>query len=162
MALHPDPIPIDGITIVREFEAPIDAVFDAWITPRQFAAWFGAENGEIPVDSVELDATPGGVWKATMFAGPDRFEINWIGEFVAVSRPTKLVIAFSDQALPVGDTADGWGYLTVLLDDLAGRTRMTFHQGGGALPPEQLELAKAGWMSFFEVLDSLLRESQLD
>jgi len=157
MAQHPDPIPIDGITIVREFEAPIDAVFDAWITPRQFAAWFGAENGEIPVDTVELDARPGGVWKATMFAGPDRFEIHWIGEFVTVVRPNKLVIAFTD-----GNPDDGWGYLTVLLDDIAGRTRMTFHQGGGALPPEQLEQAKAGWMSFFEVLDSLLRESQLD
>ena len=162
MSPHPDPIPIDGITIVREFEAPIELVFEAWTTPRQFAVWFGAENGEIPVESVELDATPGGVWKATMFAGPDRFEIHWIGEFVTVNRPKKLVIAFSDQAPSDGSPEAGWGYLTVLLDDLAGRTRMTFHQGGGGLPPEQLELAKAGWMSFFEVLDSLLRQSQLD
>ncbi|MDP9027371.1 MAG: SRPBCC domain-containing protein [Actinomycetota bacterium] len=162
MAPHPDPIPIDGITIVREFEAPIESVFDAWVTPRQFAVWFGAENGEIPVESVQLDATPGGVWKATMFAGPARSEIHWIGEFVTVSRPNRLVIAFSDQPLTGGSPAGGWGYLTVLLDDLAGRTRMTFHQGGGALPPEQLAEAKAGWMSFFEVLDTLLRESQLD
>jgi uncharacterized protein YndB with AHSA1/START domain len=162
MAPHPDPIPIDGITIVLEFDAPIELVFDAWTTPRRFAVWFGAENGEIPVESVELDATPGGIWKATMFAGPDRVEIRWIGEFVTVNRPHKLVIAFSDQALSDGSPDNGWGYLTVLLDDLAGRTRMTFHQGGGALPPEQLEQAKVGWTSFFEVLDALLRESQLD
>jgi uncharacterized protein YndB with AHSA1/START domain len=157
MAKHPDPIPIDGITIVREFEAPIELVFDAWVTARQFAVWFGTENGEIPIESVELDARPGGIWKATMFAGPDRIQINWIGEFVTVNRPNNLVVAFSD-----GSPDDGWGYLTVLLDDLAGRTRMTFHQGGGAMPPEQLEQAKAGWMTFFEVLDGLLRESQLD
>lgn len=157
MAPHPDPIPIDGITIVREFEAPIEQLFDAWITPRQFAVWFGAENDEIPVDTVELDATPGGVAKATMFVGPDRVEINWVGEFVTVIRPSKLVIGFTD-----GDPADGYGYLTVLLDDLAGRTRMTFHQGGGALAPEQLEQAKAGWITCFDVLDGLLRESQLD
>ena len=162
MAPHPDPIPIDGITIVREFEAPIEQVFDAWITPRQFAVWFGAENGEVPVDTVELDATPGGVWKATMFAGPERDEINWIGEFVTVERPGRLVIAFSDQTPSDGRQDDGWAYITVLLDDLAGRTRMTFHQGGGAVPPEQLEQAKAGWMSFFEVLEGLLREAQLD
>jgi uncharacterized protein YndB with AHSA1/START domain len=162
MAPHPDPIPIDGITIVREFEAPIEQVFDAWITPRQFAVWFGAENGEVPVDTVELDATPGGVWKATMFAGPERDEISWIGEFVTVERPGKLVIAFSDQAPSDGSPGEGWAYITVLLDDLAGRTRMTFHQGGGAVPPEQLEQAKAGWMSFFEVLEGLLREAQLD
>ena len=162
MAPHPDPIPIDGITIVREFVAPFALVFDAWTTPRRFAVWFGAENGEIPVDSVELDATPGGIWKATMFAGPEQHEIHWIGEFVTVNRPNKLVIAFRDKAPSGGDPDDGWGYLTVLLDDLAGRTRMTFHQGGGALPAEQLEQAKPGWSSFFEVLDTLLRESQLD
>jgi len=158
MTRHPDSIPIDGITIVREFEAPIGAVFDAWVTPRQFAAWFGGEGGEIPVESVELDARPGGIWKATMFAGPDRVAISWVGEFVTVARPGKLVIAFTD-----GEPEDGWGYLTVLLDDLAGRTRMTFHQGGGGpVAPEQLAQAKAGWMTFFEVLDSLLREAQLD
>jgi uncharacterized protein YndB with AHSA1/START domain len=157
MALHRDPVPIDDITIVREFDAPIESVFDAWTTPRQFAVWFGAENGEVPVDSVELDATPGGIWKATMFAGPHHDEIRWLGEFVAVERPNKLVVAFTD-----GSPDDGWGYLTVLLDDLAGRTRMTFHQGGGSVPPEQLERAKLGWSSFFDVLDGLLRESQLD
>lgn len=157
MTPHPDLIPIDGITIVREFDATVEQVFDAWTTPQQFAVWFGGENGDIPLETVRLDATPGGVWTATMFAGPDRFEIHWIGEFVTVDRPGKLVIAFTD-----GVPEAGWGYLTVLLDDLAGRTRMTFHQGGGALPPEQLELAKAGWQSFFDVLDGLLREASLD
>lgn len=79
-----------------------------------------------------------------------------------MNRPNKLVIALRHTAPSDGDPDGGWGYLTVLLDDLAGRTRMTFHQGGGALPPEQLEQAKPGWSSFFEVLNTLLRESQLD
>ena len=157
MATHPDLIPIDGITIVREFDAPIDQVFDAWVTPRRFAVWFGAENGEIPFESVELDARPGGVWKATMFAGHERHEIHWIGEFVTVDRPIRLVIAFTD-----GSPADGYGYLTVLLDEEAGQTRMTFHQGGVALPPEALAQATAGWQSFFEVLAELLRDAALD
>ena len=157
MAMHRDLVPIDGITIVREFDAPAERVFDAWTTPRQFAVWFGAEDGEIPLDGVDLDARAGGIWKATMFAGPERREIHWIGEFIEVERPSKLVIAFTD-----GSPRDGWGYLTVLLDDLAGRTRMTMHQGGGALPPHELEQARAGWQSFFDVLDVLLRESELD
>ena len=156
-ASHPHPIPIEGFTIVREFDAPAEAVFDAWVTARQFAVWFGGENSEIPVETVELDARPGGVWKATMFAGPERREIHWAGEFVTVERPRSLAIAFTD-----GDPNAGYGYLTVLLEDLGGRTRMTFHQGGGALPPDALEQAKAGWQTFFDVLESLLRDAQLD
>jgi uncharacterized protein YndB with AHSA1/START domain len=159
---HPNPIPIDGITIVREFDAPAEQVFDAWVTARQFAVWFGADNGEIPVETVQLDARPGGVWKATMFAGPERHEIHWTGEFVAVEHPDLLVIAFTDQEAPDGDPAAALGYLTVHLADLAGRTRMTFHQSGGDLPPEELQRAKAGWQSFFDVLDRLLREAPLD
>ncbi len=157
MTPHPNPAPIDGITIVREFEAAIESVFDAWVIPRRFAVWFGGEHGEVPIETVDMDATQGGVWKLTMFAGPERTEIHWVGEFVSVERPSKLVIAFTD-----GNPADGWGYLTVLLDDLDGRTGMTFHQGGGELPPEQLERAKEGWQSFFDVLDALLRDAQLD
>ena len=110
-APHPHPIPIAGFTVVREFDAPLDAVFDAWLG--------------------ELDARP-------------------IGEFVTVDRPSSFVVALAD------------GYLTVLLEDLAGRTRMTFHQGGGDLAPEALAQAKAGWHAFFDALDTLLREAQLD
>ena len=157
MTAHPSPVPIDAMTIVREFDAPVDDVFDAWVTPQRFAVWFGGENGDVPVETVEMDAVAGGVWKLTMFAGPDRVEIHWVGEFVTVTRPSSLVIAFTD-----GDPADGWGYLTVLLDDVDGRTRMTFHQGGGALSAEQIEQAKAGWQGFFDVLDELLRDAQLD
>ena len=109
MAAQPHPIPNDGFTIVREFDAPRDAVFDAL--------------------TVELDAHT----------------------FVTVERPSSFVVALEEA-----------GYLTVLLDDLAGRTRMTFHQGGGALPPEALEQTKAGRQTSFDRLETLLREAQLD
>jgi uncharacterized protein YndB with AHSA1/START domain len=122
MANHPDPIPIDGITIVREFEASIEKVFDAWAEPQRFSVWFGSDK--------------------------------WTADLITVERPNRLVIAF--------DPADGWRYLTVLLDDEQGRARMTFHQGGGALTPEQLALTKTGWQHAFTALEELLIESQLD
>ena len=124
MTTHPTPIPIDGITIVREFDAPAEQVFDAWVSEHRFASWYG-EHGD----------TDG-------------------REFVSIERPRSLVIAVGDQPHPV--------YLTVLLTDLAGRTRMTFHQGGGTLPGDGLERAKAAWQGFFDVLDRLLREATLD
>jgi hypothetical protein len=39
---------------------------------RGFADWFGGAASEVPVESVTMDVRPGGVWRATMFAGPDR------------------------------------------------------------------------------------------
>jgi hypothetical protein len=116
MAEHPHPIPNDGFTIVREFDAPLEPVFDAW--------------------TAELDA-------------------RRIGKFVTFDRPSSFVVALAEPEA-------GSGYLTVLLEDLAGRTQMTFHQGGRDLRPGTLERAKADWQTFFDVLDTLLREAQLD
>lgn len=122
MTTHPNPIPIDGITIVREFDAPIEQVFDAWANELRFARWHG--DGE---------------------AGDAAREV------VSIERPRSLVTAVGGQPDPV--------YLTVLLDDLAGRTRMTFHQGGGQRAADQ---AKAEWQERFDLLDRLLREAPLD
>jgi hypothetical protein len=96
-----------------------------------------------------------------MFAGQEHHKIHWIVEFFNVRRPGKLVIAFSDHGQADGTPADGYDYLTVLLNEEAGQTRMTFRQGGG-LPPEQLDQAKAGWQGFVEVLTQLLLGATLN
>jgi len=39
---------------------------------------------------------------------------------------------------------------------------MTFRQDGSRFDADQADATRAGWQSFFDVLDDLLRESQLD
>ena len=102
-----------GVTIVRVFEAPRERVWAEWTRPECFADWYGGAEAEVPVDSVSMDVREGGAWLATMFAGPDRLEIHWKGEYLDVAEPRLLVLTVTDEP---GDEARD--LVTVLLTEL--------------------------------------------
>jgi hypothetical protein len=65
------------------------------------------------------------------------------------------VLTITDQE--PGDAVDH-AVCTVDLDDLGdGRTRMTFTQRGGGLPPSRYEATLRGWMLFFDRQADLLK-----
>jgi uncharacterized protein YndB with AHSA1/START domain len=134
-----------GIRITRVFDAPRERVWLEWTEPERFADWFGGPESEVPTPTVSMDVRPGGSWRATMFAGPDRREIRWAGEYHEVSPPERLVFTVTDRpAEPAREL------VTVVLNELEdGRTEMRFHQGG-QLPPGMYERAKEGWGKFFD------------
>jgi uncharacterized protein YndB with AHSA1/START domain len=135
----------DGITIVRVFDAPRERVWKEWTQPEAFADWFGGGEAEVPLSTVSMDVTPGGSWGATMFAGPERRQIHWKGEYVEVVEPERLVFTLTDQ--PDDDARE---LITVVLTDVGdGRTEMLFRQSG-RMSPEQYEHAGQGWSSFFD------------
>jgi uncharacterized protein YndB with AHSA1/START domain len=139
-----DPV-AEGITITRVFDAPRELVYRAWTEPGRFARWFGLADSEVPPSTVSMDVRPGGAWRATMFAGPDRREIRWWGVYHEVVAPERLVFTISDQP---GDEAE---VVTVVLTELGdGKTEMVFHQGGGHLSAEEYPRAEQGWSGFFE------------
>ena len=117
-----------GISVTRVFAAPRDRLlWREWTDPEAFADWFGGSGGEVPLSTVSMDVTPGGTWRLTMFAGPERREMAWIGEYREVVEPERLVFTLTDQ--PDSDERE---VATVVLTDLGdGRTEMVFHQGGG-------------------------------
>ena len=141
-----------GVTIVRVFEAPRERVWAEWTQPDCFADWYGGVEAEVPVDSVSMDVREGGGWRATMFAGPDRLEIHWKGEYLDVAAPRLLVLTVTDQP---GDEARD--LVTVLLTELDdGRTEMLFRQRGG-MTPEQYDRAGSGWGVFFQRMEERLK-----
>ena len=143
-----------GFTITRVFDAPRERVWREWTEPEAFADWFSGPQAESPLESVSMDVRRGGAWRATMYAGPDRREINWHGEYVEVVEPERLVMTMSD--VPEPDTDDP---IVVELTDLGdGRTEMRLEQPG-RLPPEQAEAAKRGWGGFFDRMDERLAEA---
>jgi uncharacterized protein YndB with AHSA1/START domain len=139
-----------GITITRTFAAPRELVFDAWTDPGQFAAWWGGKSVDVPADSVTMDVRPGGAWKATMVL-PDGNTINWVGDYVEVSRPGKLVFTLTDDASsPDRET------LTVILTQVDGGTEMLVNQAGGFLPDDAYEAAIEGYNAFFDVMQDIV------
>ncbi len=135
----------DGITITRVFDAPREHVWKEWTQPERFADWFGGGEAEVPVSTVSMDVREGGAWRATMFAGPGRHQIQWKGEYREVVEPTRLVFTVSDQP---GE--DLYELVTVVLTDLGdGRTEMLFRQRGH-LSAKQYERSGEGWSSFFD------------
>ena len=135
----------DGITITRVFDAPRERVWREWTEPERFADWYGGSESEVPVSTVSMDVREGGAWRATMFAGPGRHEIQWKGEYREVVELERLVFTVSDQP---GE--DAYELVIVVLTDLGdGRTEMVFQQRG-RMSAEQYERAGQGWSTFFD------------
>ena len=87
-----------------------------------------------------MDVRPGGRWRLTMFAGPERREIRWHGEYHVVDEPERLVFTFCDQP-----DAQWYELVTVVLTDLGdGRTEMRFTQSGRMSPEEYERAGRAG------------------
>ena len=141
-----------GISITRVFDAPRERVWKEWTEPERFAGWYGGADADIPVSTVSMDVRPGGGWRATMFFGPDRRQIDWEGEYVEVIEPERLVFTVTDQ--PGQPTSE---MVIVVLNDLGdGRTEMVFEQRGGGLTPDQYRAAGQGWGRFFDVIERQL------
>jgi uncharacterized protein YndB with AHSA1/START domain len=139
------------MTITRVFKAPRELVFDAWTDPQQFARWFGGSAVDVPIDTVSMDVRPGGTWKATMVLPDGGHEIHWLGEYVEVDPPERLVLTMSDDS-----SRDAREIVTVSLSEVAGGTEMICHQGGGNLSAEEYARAKAGYETFFDAMAELL------
>jgi uncharacterized protein YndB with AHSA1/START domain len=56
------------IRIIRRYDAPLKAVWDAWTDPEQVKQWWGPRGFTLTTHSKELK--PGGIWHYTMH-GPD-------------------------------------------------------------------------------------------
>lgn len=141
-----------GFTIRRTFDAPRERVWQEWTEPERFADWFGGPEAEIPLETIVMDVRPGGTWRATMFFGRERREINWKGEYIEVIPPERLVLTFSDRPDEVYER------VTIVLNELgAGLTEMLFEQRG-QLSPDEYDRTKEGWAAFFDQMDARLRQ----
>jgi uncharacterized protein YndB with AHSA1/START domain len=141
---------VPNSTIVRTFAATPESVFDAWVTPASFAAWWGGSGVEVPLDSVSMDVRPDGIWKATMIIGNGVPDIHWFGEFVEVDRPSKLVLTLSDRP---GDVR---AHVSVTFAAVDGGTEMHFRQTGGPMTQDDYDQATAGWQTFFDAMETLV------
>lgn len=112
------------ITLIADFDAPIERVWEMWSDPRKLERWWGPPTH--PATFETLDLTPGGEAKYVM-SGPDGD--TWgTWRVRAVDPPTSLEFtdAFADQD---GRTLTDMPIfrVTVRLTQRADDTRMEMH-----------------------------------
>jgi uncharacterized protein YndB with AHSA1/START domain len=91
------------LTVIAEFDAPIDQVWELWSDPRKLERWWGPPRYPAMVSQHEL--APGGVVRYSMI-GPDGDSHHGIWRVTAVEPPTSLEFtdAFADaDGTPVED-----------------------------------------------------------
>lgn len=136
-------------TITRVFDAPRDLVWRAWTDPEEAIFWWHPRGVNLPRESVEIDARPGGRYRYTMIA-PDGTEYPTTGVYREITPPERLVFTWGSQ----GDPDESAPVITVDFathGDAGDETLMTFHlQGFDGAPGD--EFVYDGWDSAFDIL----------
>jgi uncharacterized protein YndB with AHSA1/START domain len=109
-------------TITREFNAPPEAVFNAWTDPKLLALWWGPKGFTNPV--CEWDVRPGGKIHDVMRA-PDGAEHPMGGKFHEIVEPERIVLSCGalDEK---GDLLFEFLH-TVTFVEHKGKTKLTVH-----------------------------------
>jgi len=79
------------LNVSRNINAPIEKVFDAWLDPSMLAQFILPMPG-MPRPQVENTPVQGGSFTIIMHVGDN--EIPHTGEYLEISRPTKLVFSW--------------------------------------------------------------------
>jgi uncharacterized protein YndB with AHSA1/START domain len=106
------------IRLVREYDAPLKAVWDAWADTEQAAKWWGPRGFTITTHGKDLRT--GGFWKYTMH-GPDGTDYPNYTLYHEVEPYKKLVYDHGGT-----ETTPPLFKVTVIFSEHAGKTRMDF------------------------------------
>jgi uncharacterized protein YndB with AHSA1/START domain len=112
-----------SLTVVAEFDAAVERVWQVWEDPRQLERWWGPPTWPATFEKHEFEA--GGAASYYM-TGPEGEKSRGWWKFTAIEAPHRLEFddGFADEnGEPVADM--GTTHAVVTLEDVGGRTRMT-------------------------------------
>ena len=142
---------VPTITMTREFDAPPERVFRAWVDPELFVQWIGPRSLETRVE--HWDARTGGSWRYT--SEREDLKESFYGSFHEVRAPERLVQTFTWEGAP-----DGVSLETLTFESLEdGRTRIVAVSVVESMQLRDLILSSGmdvGVTEGFEKLDELL------
>ncbi len=107
------------IILTREFDAPRELVFAMYTNPEHVKRWWGPRY--IALSVCEMDARPGGAWRYVFSKGAAP-GMTFKGVYQEVVPPERLVYSF---IFDVDHIRDHPAMVTITLEDLGGRTRLT-------------------------------------
>jgi uncharacterized protein YndB with AHSA1/START domain len=146
----------DAVVIERIFDAPIDLIWQMWTDPEHFKNWYGPQGFSVPVADMELRV---GGTRLICMASPDGSMKMWtVGEYTEIAPKERLVYTespadengnlVSPAAMGMPDGYPATTEITVLLEDLGGRTKMVMMHAG--VPADSG--AGGGWEQAFDKL----------
>ena len=146
-----------GFTIVRDFDADPQELWQAWTDPEEAATWWHPDELHALPGSVAIDARVGGRYAYTMVNDVTGERYPTGGEYREVVENEKLVFTWGNP----DDDPDSVPLITVTLAPLAaGRTRMTFDLRGIAAAPGDGNIHD-GWDSALDQFAAHLRRREL-
>jgi uncharacterized protein YndB with AHSA1/START domain len=142
------------IVTTREFDAPIELVFDALTKPEHVRNWFAAFTDVVTECSIDLRV--GGSYHIVSVTEDGR-ECSFRGTYMEIERPTRTVATWLFEGWPDAEAVettdleetDGVTKMTTKLAfrDQAGRDHMTRHDG-----------QESSWDKLEDYLTSLLEQ----
>jgi uncharacterized protein YndB with AHSA1/START domain len=109
----------DELIYTRVFEAPRELVFRCLIEPEHLTHFWGPAGVSTPLETIKVDARPGGVFETVMVNDADGSQYPTRAVFVEVTEPERLVWTEPDTGVTTTST----------LRDLGGsRTEVRIHQ----------------------------------
>ncbi len=151
----------DAIVIERIFDAPIDVIWQLWTQPEHFQNWYGPQGFTVPV--AQMDLRVGGK-RLVCMASPDGSRKMWsTGQYTEIVPNERLVYTDSiadengnivlPSAYGMGDDYPTTTEVTVIFEDLNGRTKMVMTHAG--LPAND-QGASGGWAQSFAKLSDYI------
>ena len=142
------------LRLARLFAAPRERLFAAWTEAEQFMKWMCPAG--YGLDVCELDARPGGVWRARGYK-PDGERFAKSGVYLEVKRPELLVFTWAHHEIE--DFSSLRGHETTVrveFRSIGSKTELVLTQGPFVDAPS-FNGHTEGWKGSFEKLDSFLR-----
>ncbi len=142
----------NAVVVERVFDAPVELIWQMWTEPEHFKKWYGPTGFTVPV--AKMDVRVGGKHLFCMVSPDGQMKMCSTGEYTEVIPNQRLVYTDSpadengnvmspaDMGMPEGYPATT--EVTVTLEDLGGKTKMTLTQTG--VPTG----AGDGWQQAFE------------
>jgi uncharacterized protein YndB with AHSA1/START domain len=138
------------LKLVRDFNCPLDRVWEAWKNPEIFALWYGSPG---TLEDVTIDFQVDGKWQATTVTA-DGTKYPQTGVYTNIEDSHHIRFNFLDPDNP--DNPD-YEIMDVVFEQTGPVTKMSFIQTGN-LPPEVYATGlKAGWTGFFDKLAEVVK-----
>lgn len=147
------------LQLLRELNAPVETVWDAWTNPDMIAQWWGPEGFSTRVE--QMDFRPEGGWSFTMTDDATGDEYPSKGVFTEIVEGKKIVTTdgFGDEAVAANPNLPVGIVLSVAFEPIDTGTKLIVtidHPNAESKAKHEAMGVVSGWESSFDCLEAFL------